>query len=270
MQVEMERGRWIDRRGAEAPLESWAAEFLSLARGLSPTTQETCRDLERYVLPLFDSYHLGRLPADEIENWPNDEIAGGLAASSVHRHYSGSSGAACYRWRSRNSGSRRTLRPGGASPDPEAQMVFLTWEQTRDLAEAHSERYRALIYMAVDSGMRWSELVGLRRGKLDLRFGKVRVTEQLIRLSPGEWLRKEPTTPSSIRSITISPVTLELLADHVEPFSGQGPDGLVFANKPGPTTHLVELPEQPLHACATERKIKVAPRLILSENLIVG
>lgn len=52
MQVDIERGRWIDPRGAEAPLESWAAEFLSLARRLSPTTQETSRrDLERYVLP---------------------------------------------------------------------------------------------------------------------------------------------------------------------------------------------------------------------------
>jgi hypothetical protein len=60
VQVEMERGRWIDPRGAEAALASWAQEFLSLARRLSPTTQETYRrDLERYVLPRFGSYRLG-------------------------------------------------------------------------------------------------------------------------------------------------------------------------------------------------------------------
>jgi site-specific recombinase XerC len=39
------------------------------------------------VLPRFGSYRLGRLPADEIENWLNDEIAEGIAPSSVHRHY---------------------------------------------------------------------------------------------------------------------------------------------------------------------------------------
>jgi integrase len=81
--------------------------------------------------------------------------------------------------------------------------------------------------------MRWSELVGLRRAKLDLGHGKVRVTEQLIRLAAGEWLRKEPKAPSAIRSITISPVTAEVLAEHVERFSGSGPDGLVFTNKVG-------------------------------------
>lgn len=71
-------------RAVPAALASWAAEFLSLARRLSPTTQETYRrDLERYVLPRFGSYRFGRLPADEIENWLNDEVASGLAPSSV-------------------------------------------------------------------------------------------------------------------------------------------------------------------------------------------
>jgi integrase len=92
-------------------------------------------------------------------------------------------------------------------------MTFLTWEQSVALAEAHQERYRTLIYLAVDSGMRWSELIGLRRGSIDLGRRKVRVTEQLIRLEGGTWLRKEPKTPASLRSITISSVTAELLAD---------------------------------------------------------
>jgi integrase len=68
-------------------------------------------------------------------------------------------------------------------------MTFLTWEQSVDLAEAHVDRYRALIYLAVDSGMRWSELVGLRRARVDLGLRKVRVTEQLVRLGGGQWLR---------------------------------------------------------------------------------
>jgi integrase len=95
-------------------------------------------------------------------------------------------------------------------------MTFLSWEQALDLAEAHAERYRAMIYLAVDSGMRWSELVGLRRSKLDLHHRKVRVTEQLIRLDSGNWQRKEPKTPASVRSITLSSVTADILGPHVE------------------------------------------------------
>jgi len=112
-------------------------------------------------------------------------------------------------------------------------MAFLSWEQAVDLAEAMMDRYRALIYLAVDSGMRWSELVGLRRAGVDLQRKKVRVTEQLIRLEAGEWLRKETKTAAGVRSITISVATAEILADHIERFCEPGPDALVFPNKAG-------------------------------------
>lgn len=114
---------------------------------------------------------------------------------------------------------------------PMRDMTFLSWNETVALAEAHPERYRALIYLAVDTGMRWSELVGLRRSRLDIRNRKVRVTEQLIRLETGEWLRKEPKTGASVRSITISSFTAGVLAQHLERFSATGLDGLVFPNR---------------------------------------
>jgi integrase len=232
-QVEVDRGRWIDPRGADTPLADWAEEFLLLCRRLAPTTQQTYRrDLSKYILPRFGAYRLGRLPADEIENWLNDEVAAGIAPSSVHRHY-----RTLRRMLQVAVEKQRLL----ANPCdrvhppriPSTEMTFLTWNQAVDLAEAHSERCRALIYLAVDTGMRWSELIGLRQSKVDLRARKVRVTEQLIRLETGEWLRGEPKTASSVRSITISPVTAELLADHVDRFAMPGPDGLVFPNSVG-------------------------------------
>ena len=83
-------------------------------------------------------------------------------------------------------------------------MSFLGWDDAIRLAEEHNERYRALIYVTVDSGMRWSELVGLRRGKVDLRHCKIRVTEQLVQLQDRSYLRKEPKTAAGVRSITLS------------------------------------------------------------------
>ncbi len=99
---------------------------------------------------------------------------------------------------------------------PKREMMFLDWDESIRLAEAHSERYRALIYVAVDSGMRWSELVGLRRGKVDLRNGKIRVTEQLVQLDDGSFMRKEPKTAAGVRSITLSPFTVGILAAHMD------------------------------------------------------
>lgn len=85
MEVAIERGDWLERRNAQVPLATWA-EFLSLARRLSPSTQETYeRDLRKYILPRFGAYRLGRLPADEIENWVNDARVR-VEPTNQHRH----------------------------------------------------------------------------------------------------------------------------------------------------------------------------------------
>jgi len=106
------------------------------------------------------------------------------------------------------------------------------------VAEAMSPRYRAMIYLALDSGMRWSELVGLRRSQVDLLRRKVRVTEQLVELSDRTRLRKEPKTTAGVRSITISKLTAGMLAAHLEVFGRADPDSLVFTTAAGtPISH---------------------------------
>ena len=59
------------------------------------------------------------------------------------------------------------------------------------------------------------------------------MTDQLIRLNNGEWLRKEPKTAGSVRSITISARTASILGEHLDQFATAGPDGLVFPNGAG-------------------------------------
>ncbi len=86
------------------------------------------------------------------------------------------------------------------------EMVFLSWDLAIELAEAHTERFRPMIYLAVDGGHAVERLdrPAAQRGRPPQPHGQV--TEQLVRLDRGEWLRKEPKTPASIRSITTSAV----------------------------------------------------------------
>jgi integrase len=113
---------------------------------------------------------------------------------------------------------------------PKREMIFLNWDQAVELAELHNERYKALIYLALDTGMRWSELIGLRRSRIDLGLRKARVTEQLIRVGADDWVRAATKTTGSVRSITFSPFTATILAKHLKSFAQPGLDGLVFVN----------------------------------------
>lgn len=229
----MLRGSWVDPRDADMAVADWAEEFLSLCRRLAERTQETYRrDLTRFVLPRFGTYRLGHIPADEIENWLNDEIDAGIAPSSVLRHYRT---------------LRRLLQDAvekqkiAANPCdrvdpprvPKREMVFLDWDEVLALSDKLVERHRTMILFAVDTGMRWSEIIGLRRQKLDLVNRKVRVTEQLVRLEDGKFIRREPKTAAGVRSISISPHTAALVAEHIDKFTEAGKDAMVFTSGSG-------------------------------------
>jgi integrase len=90
-----------------------------------------------------------------------------------------------------------------------------------------------MIYVAVDSGMRWSELVGLRRASVDVSRYKIRVTEQLVQLTDRSFVRRPPKTAAGRRSITVSSFTADILSEHLERSANPGPDGVVFPNAAG-------------------------------------
>ena len=116
---------------------------------------------------------------------------------------------------------------------PKTEMTFVTWDQAIEPAEAHPERFRAMIYLAVDAGMRWGELIGLQRKNLDLANRRVRVVDQLVRTADGKFHRKAPKTSASVRSNTISRMPDDVLADQLTRFAGSGRDGLVFPSTTG-------------------------------------
>jgi integrase len=226
--LDKQRGNWIDPRDGDLG---------RLGRHVLVARSQAVSDDSGHVPARSRAVHPPALRV--VSAWPDpcrrdravadDEVASGIAASSVHRHY-------------------RTLRRMLAVADekhkivhnacdrvdpprvPRREMTFLKWDQSVRLAEAHSDRFRSMVYVAVDSGMRWGELVGLRRANVDVSRDQFRVTEQLVQLTDGSFVRPPPKTASGRRSITISPFTADILSEHLERSANHGRDGLVFPN----------------------------------------
>lgn len=60
-----------------------------------------------------------------------------------------------------------------------------TREQVCALADAISARYRALVLLSTFAGLRWGELIALRRRNLDLEAMTVRIEEATVELKDG-------------------------------------------------------------------------------------
>lgn len=81
-----------------------------------------------------------------------------------------------------------------------------------DVAKAAGTQPGAFYSLALDTGMRKSELGGLKWTSVDLDSAKVRVVEQLVK--GGEKPEFGPTKTGRPRTISISPETVRLLRDH--------------------------------------------------------
>ena len=230
--ADMHRGDWTDPRFGRIRLSDWVVEFLRTATEIDSNTRSTYkRDLEKYVLPRFGGIALADIKPGDIRSWMADELAAGIAASSVHRHF-------------------RTLRrvlnaavdneilgraPTARIKPPvvqQTEMRFLTAEQVNTQANELPAHLRVFVLTAAFTGMRWGELIGLRRANVDLDVGCIYVVEQLVRVD-REWVRKGPKTAAGRRRIALPPLLTELLVDHVETHSSDAPDALVFPNKAG-------------------------------------
>jgi len=120
----------------------------------------------------------------------------------------------------------------GAGLERAAEMRHVSIPQLHALAEAVPGRYRALVLVAGYGGLRWGELVGLRRRRVDLAGTRIHVVEQVAEVA-GKFIVAPPKTAAGQRVVVLPAVAVAALADHLEEFATPGPDGLVFRSGRG-------------------------------------
>ena len=94
-----------------------------------------------------------------------------------------------------------------------------TWgedEIARFLEAAKTTPYYALFYLALFTGMRRSELLGLKWNDVDLLLGEVSVTRSLHHLRDGSYIFTEPKSAKSRRTIALPPSAILTLREHHE------------------------------------------------------
>jgi integrase len=110
--------------------------------------------------------------------------------------------------------------PADAVERPQVEQTerkILTEEQTRQLIIATAgTRYSTLIYLALTTGMREGELLGLKWPDVDWTKGQLHVQRQLQQKRVGGTILIPPKTKAGIRHIKVGPETLNRLAVHRE------------------------------------------------------
>jgi integrase len=116
--------------------------------------------------------------------------------------------------------------------EPHIEQRFLTASEVELLAEAMEPRFRAMVLLAAYGGLRFGELAGLRRARVDLLRSRVVVTETLMEAN-GQLMFGPPKTKRSRRTVPLPRRIAGELEHHLHHYVLAAPDALVFTGPKG-------------------------------------
>ena len=213
-----ERLAAIENGGYVAKDKETVAQFLSrwldtyAATNTTLRTQQGYRGIvNRYVVPTIGSVQLQALTSSHIQRIYAGLLDRGLSATTVihlHRILKQALSHAV-RW----GALTRNVADATTPPRPLRKTVKMWDVETihQFLEFAESNRFHDLFQFAVLTGMRRSELCGLRWQNVDLVGGRLSVVNSLQRIKGHGMVEGEPKTARSRRSISLASDAVELL-----------------------------------------------------------
>ncbi len=179
MEADLQRGEWIDPELARTTFGAWADAYLTTIVLLRTVTRGDYEQaLRKHLLPVFAERPVAHIEQVDIRRFMAAKLASGLAPKSLQK-------------------IRLVLRQvlelargsGAIKVNPcdgvrlpravQAEPIFLTADQVELLARSTRKPYDLLVRFAVATGLRPSELCGLRVGRLNLVKGTVEIAEAL-------------------------------------------------------------------------------------------
>lgn len=232
-------GRWRAPARASETLAEYSTRWLDArltSRGepLRPRVRDLYRgQLDRHILPALGDTPCSKLTTRMVRDW--------VAQMRGPNGPGASTAAKCYRLlRSIMATAVEdgladvnpcSIKGAGVEPAPERRVPSVA--EACALAGAIDPRLRSAVELAAFVGLRKGELLGLRRGDLDLDAGHVAVERQRQHDSQGRDLVGPPKTDAGRRVVSVPGAVVESLREHLDRYAEPGPDGYVFTGKKG-------------------------------------
>jgi integrase len=256
-------GSWVDRRLGRQPLSDWFEEWWPTRTDLRPST--AARDESHYlnhVLPKFGDLPLAAIDYGLVTAWIAELQHKGLAPATVRRCHLLLSKLLAGAVRSKRISRNPCIDTDNLPTVHRAEMRVIDPEQILRLADAMFDvtmerlgrrppgtrgedaairrvaaRFSALVILGGYGGLRFGELAGLRRNRIDTARRMVRVDSTLTEVR-GQLIPGRPKTAAGVRSVPLPrtvAATLELAV------RGLDDDAFVFTGSDGASAKQVQV-----------------------------
>lgn len=211
--AEIVRGDYVDPRRGRTTFGAWCDEYLAGSHHKRPTT--LARDVyvaDHYLRPVLGSRHLASITPLDVKRLV-DEMAEHLAPATVRTNY----GVLRTILNAAVDGeiiSRSPCRKVKLPSQSRSRIRFLTADELDRLAAATPIEYRPTIYLAGALGLRLSEVLGLRVGRIDADRQTVEITETVAEVE-GRPVFADVKSAASRRTLRMPPFLAEMVMEHI-------------------------------------------------------
>jgi integrase len=231
-------GRWHDAKKGEISFRAYVESAWLPSRHIESSTHAGYLSyLHTHFYPFFGQRQMGQILPSDIQAWVTKTARDGLSAASIRKYHM-----------MLHSVFRRAVRDRIITFNPceetELPKVItkrprtLTPEEYQALSQAMPEAHRVMIHTAIETGLRWGELIALRPRHLDFLRRTLTVAETIVevpkRAAPdGVRMSLKPyPKDNEPRTMGLRPELVEALAAHIAHHQ-IGPDELMFATRDG-------------------------------------
>ncbi|MCH7662279.1 MAG: site-specific integrase [Chloroflexi bacterium] len=171
---------------------------------------------EQHILPVLGKKRLRDVKPEHIQRLYNQKIRNGSSPRTVQLVHSVIHRALVHAVKL----GLIPRNPDDATTPPRPkrkEMQFFDENQVQQLlitAKATNDRFTALYHLAIATGMRQGELLGLKWSDMDWEAGALQVQRQITRKKGGGFAFTPPKTKSGTRRIELGSVTLAVLKEH--------------------------------------------------------
>lgn len=201
-------------------LEEWLEDYASEK---SPTTYDNYELIVKtHLIPALGQIKLKNLQARHLKRYfkakrKNGKLKspGGLSGTTLLHHYHALSGAFRYarKWGIMKRNILEILDPPKKS---DYRAEHLSKEQVNTLLEKAKETSfwtYTFLYLAVKTGMRRGELLGLKWSDIEFNRRKLSVRDTIVKTRTNPGLFKSPKSAKSVRPILVSQDVIDLLKE---------------------------------------------------------
>lgn len=236
VEADLVRGLWIKPSDGRLAFEELARRWLSSNPAKRPDTLATDEYHVRvHLVPALGRRKIGDVSPADLHRLVNELVERGLAPRTVRRAYGVARAVFAFGvasdliGRSPCRGVKLPRVDVVAKPVPSPNEVMA-------LAAAMPVQYRTMVYLGALLGLRFSEIAGLRRSRVDFGEGLLRVDETVTRDKQGRPVFGPPKSTASRRTIATPRALTAMLQEHavvVGVLTSSEADPLMFASPGG-------------------------------------